>query len=140
MPVGSLARQKSLNFWTQSLRRRRLLCRASTRQCSSYVLGDAPEDTGWVRNREVPHAPGAIGRRLGADTVRRSQLLHVSPPGLHVFDEQVHHEVARVLRLIEILEQKTAVSATQIGKVGIRPRDCEAQILVKLLGERISRG
>ena len=43
-------------------------------------------------------------------------LSRVLPPGLHVGNEQVHHEVARMLRMVEILEQETAVAATQIGK------------------------
>src|SRR5215472_7854468 len=48
----------------------------------------------------------------------------------------MHHEVARVLRVVEILQKETARSATQIGKVGIRPRDGKAQVFIKLFGER----
>jgi hypothetical protein len=44
---------------------------------------------------------------LGYDSLRLSR---VSPPGLHVGNEQVHHEVARMLRMVEILEQETAVT------------------------------
>ena len=111
---------------------------ASNWQTSSCVLRDAPENASWVGDREVAHAPRAVAWRLRAHSVLRSQLrfFRVSPPGLHVGNEQVHHEVARVLRMVEILEQKTAVAATQIGKVGIRPRNGEAKILVKLFGER----
>jgi hypothetical protein len=60
----------------------------------------------------------------------------VAPPSLYVGDEQMHHEIARVLRVIRILQQKTAVAAVQISKSVIRPLDGEARVLIELLAER----
>src|SRR5215470_11702830 len=48
----------------------------------------------------------------------------------------MHHEIARVLWVVKVLKQKARAAMPQVSEVLVRPRDCEPQILIKLLGER----
>src|SRR5258708_2557430 len=71
-------------------------------------LPDAPKDAGGINKHEVTYTPWPVFRWIGFRIVLGcdSLSLDVMPPCIHIRDEQMHHEVASVHLVIEILEQK----------------------------------
>ena len=71
-------------------------------------LPDAPKDAGGINKHEVTYTPRPVFRWFGLRIVLGcdSLSLDVMPPCIHIRDEQMHHEVASVHIVIEILEQK----------------------------------
>src|SRR5262245_26178280 len=86
---------------------------------SSDALRDAPEHAGRVSDDEVAHAPGPVGRWLGAHAVLHHQacLLDASPPGSDVEKNEMHQVIFSLLLAVEMLEQETAVAVSQVSEV-----------------------
>src|ERR1700722_7991086 len=106
------------------------------------ILPDPPKHAGRIDKCEIANAPGAVFRWTCLDIVfgRDSLGLDVTPPSVHVRDEQMHHEVVGVLLNVEILKQERAIPVMQIGQIFARPREFEAHVLVKLPGKlKVSR-
>src|SRR5579863_829440 len=101
------------------------------------VPADAPQDPGGVDKDEVAQSPRPVFRRFGLDAVPRgnSLSLDVSPPGVHVLDQEMHHEVVGVLLDVEVLQQERRVAMAEIGERVARPCHVEAEILIETLGE-----
>jgi hypothetical protein len=75
---------------------------------SGNILSDAPKDAGRINKHEVAQTPWSVFRWLGLRIVLGCDpwSLDVTPPCIYVIDQQMHHEVASVHLVIEILEQE----------------------------------
>ena len=69
------------------------------------ILADSPKNTRRVVEAEVPHAPWLFFKVGDLDTILRKDAagVYMIPPGIHVFDEDVHHEILRERLCAEIL-------------------------------------
>ncbi len=56
------------------------------------------------------------------------------PPGIHVFDEDVHHEILRERLCAEILQQEAHVTKVEIGNAASFGGHRKTEVLVELLG------
>src|SRR5260221_6456126 len=116
--------------------RSRRIQRTSRRSDSvNAVLADPPEHSRRVNDDEVAHAPGLplyVGdfhTVLGGDT----GLVDLRPPGVHVLNEEMHHQVVCELLDIEVLKQKARLTVME-ERDPIRVRGHhESEVLVELL-------
>jgi hypothetical protein len=63
----------------------------------------------------------------------------VLPPRIDVFDQQMHHEIAGVLLVVEVLQQEAGIAVMNVGNAVTGRRDREPQVHVKPFDKAKSR-
>jgi hypothetical protein len=73
-----------------------------------YVLSDAPQDARRIDDDEVAHTPRPIRWRLQFHSILGTQSLRlrVLPQFIDVFDQEMHHEIAGVILVVKVLQQR----------------------------------
>lgn len=105
--------------------------------CSVDVLANAPQNTRWIVETEVAHAPGLIFQRCHTDPVllQHATCLDLLPPRVHILDQDVHHEILGKRFGAEILEQETDLAKMKVGDAATFRGHRESKIFVKLFGQ-----
>lgn len=100
------------------------------------ILANSPKNTRRVVEAEVPHAPWLFFKVGDLDTILRKNAagVYMIPPGIHVFDEDVHHEILSDRLCAEILQQEAHVTKVEIGNAASFRGHRKTEVLVELLG------
>ena len=101
------------------------------------ILPDAPEHTCRIGDRKIADRPGLIPGRCRAHAIalHQSGALDMGPPAVHIGDQQMHHEILRMVALVEILQQEAGVAGMEIGQCLVRPCDDKAEFGIEALGQ-----
>ena len=99
------------------------------------VLANVPKNTGWMIKTEITHAPRLIPQLRSPNSVlfKDTSFVDLLPPGAHIFDKDVHHEVFCKVLCTEILKQKAAVLEVEVGDTATFRGHRKTKILVGLL-------
>ncbi len=97
------------------------------------ILRDAPKYAAWIEQFEIAHRPRLIHwlAEFHIEALGDSLFRQMRMPIVNVFNEQMHHEILRVLDDVEILQEKTTFADVKVRNLIICERAGKSDRLIK---------